>query len=265
MNDERRVGEELFSRRFRQIEQIIHRVAARHRLHDEENQELYSLVMLKMVQDDYAVLRGFQEKSRWGTYLIVVVQRVLLDHRVREWGRWRPCALARRLGPTAVELDRRINRDGREPEEAVRELSTRGVGETPTELEKLAARIPRRTRRRFLSGDKYLKLFADRETADRRVEAAELRRAGNCLSAALASALQDLPEQERNLLGLRFGRGWTVRRIAASLGLEERPLYRRFNVLLRRLRRRLERLGLGREEVARVLDSRKVDLEIGLR
>ncbi|MEE8525357.1 MAG: sigma-70 family RNA polymerase sigma factor, partial [Thermoanaerobaculia bacterium] len=229
------------------------------------NQELYSMVMLKVVQNDYAVLRGFQGKCRWSTYLTVIIRRVLLDHRVKEWGRWRPCTRARRLGTTAVRLDRRINRDGLEPAEAIRELLARGVDETATDLESLAERIPRRPRRRFLSGDTYLKILADREEADRRVEAAERHRAAARLNTALSSALQELSGHERSLLGMRFGRGWTVRRIATSRNLEERPLYRRFQRILRQLRHRLEGLGLGWKEIAAALDGQDVELEIDLR
>ncbi len=264
MKDTRQHGEELFSQRSHQIEGIVRTVAAQHRLSADDRQELHSLVMLKMVRDDFAVLRRFQGKSRWGTYLTVITQRVLLDHRVKEWGRWRPCAKARRLGPAAVELDRRINRDGLEAADAVRELSSRGGGETVAELERLAEQIPRRWRRRFLRGDTHLEILAGREQADLRVVAAERRRAAGNLKAALAGVLRDLPDHERDLLGLRFGRGWTVRRIAANRNLEERPLYRRFEHILRRLRRRLQRAGLRWKDVAVVLDGPDLDLELGL-
>ncbi len=264
MKDTRRLGEELFSQRFRQLEKIVRAVAAHRRLSADEGQELYGLVMLKVVQDDYALLRRFQGKSRWGTYLTVIVQRVLLDHRVKEWGRWRPSAKARRLGPSAVLLDRWINRDRLEPAEAVRRLSACGVGETAGELERLAEHIPRRTRRRLVSGDKHLRKLVDPEKTDLRVDAAERRRAAVHLNETLVSAFRDLSESERDLLDLRFVRGWTVRRIADSRDLETRPLYRRFERLLRRLRRRLERVGLCWRDVVAVLDGPDTDLELDL-
>ena len=265
MKEIRRRGEELFSQKSRQIDEIVRRVAAHRRLSADDAQELHGQVMLKVVQDDFAILRDFQGRSRWSTYLTVIVQRVLLDHRVKEWGRWRPCAKARRLGPKAIELDRRINRDGLEPAEAVRELRIRGVDETAAELERLAARIPRRPRRRFVHDDRRLQCLPGREGADHRIEAAERRRTGVWLQAALASALRDLPDHERDLLSLRFERGWTVRRIAASRNLEARPLYRHFEQILRRLRHRLERIGLRWKDVALTLDGHDVELELDLR
>lgn len=227
--------------------------------------ELYSLVMLKVVQNDYAVLRDFQGRSRWGTFLTVMIQRVLLDHRVQEWGRWRPCVQARRLGSTAVQLDQRINRDGLEPAEAIRELCVRGVAESTVELERLVDQIPRRPRRCFLPGDTYLNRLIGQEKADGRIEAAERHRTAVSLNRALIVALRDLPENERNLLGLRFGSGWTVRRIAASQNVEERSFYRYFDRILRRLRNRLEGLGLGWKEIAVALDDQDIDLEFGIR
>ena len=35
------------------------------------------------------------------------------EARIAEWGKWRPSAVAKRLGPTAVLLDRLLTRDGR--------------------------------------------------------------------------------------------------------------------------------------------------------
>ncbi len=203
MTSIRQTGEALFSQHHGQIESTVRAVAAHHRLSADERQELHGLVMLKVVQDDFSVLRRFQGKSTWGTYLRVIVQRVLLDQRIKKWGRWRPCARARQLGTKAVLLDRLINRDGLEPQEAIRRLSTRGVGESAGELERLAERIPRRPRRRFVPCDTHLETVAGRERADRRLEAAERRRIVARLKAALASAFQDLPEFDRRLLGMR--------------------------------------------------------------
>ncbi len=265
MRDSRQRGEALFSQRLRQIERIITAVAARQRLSVDDRQELYSLVMLKMIEDDYAILRGFEERSSWGTFLTVIIQRVLLDFRTKTWGRWRPCAHARRLGPTAVELDRRINRDGLESTEAVRELSIRGVAESAADLERLAEQIPRRSRRCFVCGDTFLETLASDDGADQRLEAAAGRRAANQVNEAIASVLRRLPAAERRLLALRFGRGWTVRRIAAHQALEARPLYRRFDQILRRLRQRLQRIGVGWEDVVLALDAQDADLNVDLR
>src|SRR4029453_14108130 len=46
--------------------------------------------MLRLVEDDYDVLRRFQARSSLPTYVTVVIQRLFLDYRNRLWGKWRP-------------------------------------------------------------------------------------------------------------------------------------------------------------------------------
>lgn len=257
-------GQELFELHFETIEAAIHGVARHNRLTTEESQELYSQVMLKIVENDYAVLQEFRRRARWKTYLRVVAQRVLLDDRVREWGRWRPSALARRLGPEAVELDRRINRDNLRPEQAIREISTRRNGRTRAELEELAGRLPRRSRRRVVNDELRLSELEAEGSADERVEAAELQGTTGRLRRALTEAVCSLDGTDRQLLHLRFGRGWTVQRIAGSQNLPARPLYRRFERSLRQLRRHLRGSGIEWREIAEVLGHPETDLELDL-
>ena len=46
------------------------------------------------------------------TYLRVVIERLVLDMRVTNWGKWRPSARARRLGAEAVLFEQLTVRDG---------------------------------------------------------------------------------------------------------------------------------------------------------
>ena len=101
------------------VNAVIGDVARRHRLRGDALDEFRSLAFLKLVEHDYAVLRRFEGASSLRTYLTVVLQRVLLDYRNREWGRWRASAAASRIGPVAVRLERLVTRDGLTPEEAV--------------------------------------------------------------------------------------------------------------------------------------------------
>ena len=67
---------------------------------------------LKLIDDDYQILRGFRERSSLRTYLSTVVERLFLDYRIRQWGKWRPSAQARRAGALAVRLEALLHRDG---------------------------------------------------------------------------------------------------------------------------------------------------------
>ncbi|MEM1182006.1 MAG: hypothetical protein AAGM22_26905 [Acidobacteriota bacterium] len=246
-------GRALFDERVDDIEQAVTAVVRAHRVGRDEAAELYGDVMVKVIDRDFAVLRRFGGRSRWSTYLFSVARRVLLDRRARRWGRWRPSASARRLGPAAVELDRRINRDGLEVAEAVAEVRCRRRARK--DLEALAARIPRRSRRRAVPMDRALEHQAAPDRAGERVEASERCRAALDVGAVVKAGLRTLSAADRRLLALRFGQGWTVRRIAREQSRPERRLYARFTKILRGLRRHLEAEGIGWPQVATALEA----------
>ena len=92
------------------IDQVVQFIGRRHRLPADAIEELQSAVHLKIIDNDYEVLRKFDGRSNIRTYLTSVVQRHFLDSRTAVWGRWRPCACARRAGPAGVLLDQLLIR-----------------------------------------------------------------------------------------------------------------------------------------------------------
>ena len=84
------------------IEGVIGFVSRRHHLDAAEADDFEAHVKLKLVQDNYAVLQRFEGRCSLRGFLAVVVERLLLDYRTARWGKWRPSADAKRLGPTAV-------------------------------------------------------------------------------------------------------------------------------------------------------------------
>lgn len=91
-------GEALFLAQLPAVDRVIAFVCRRHRLSPDEGAESAAVVRLKLVEGDYAVLRAFRGQSSIQTYLSVVIQRMVLDHRASAWGKWRPSAEARRGG-----------------------------------------------------------------------------------------------------------------------------------------------------------------------
>ena len=81
------------------IDQIVRTVGRRRHLSAAEQEDFASFVNLRLVDDDYAILRKFQNRSTLWTYLAAVIERMSLDFCAEEWGRWRPSAMAERLGP----------------------------------------------------------------------------------------------------------------------------------------------------------------------
>jgi RNA polymerase sigma factor for flagellar operon FliA len=222
------------------IQQIVRRVAWRHRLGPDESDELNSAVHLKLIEDDYAVLRKFQGRSAWSTYLQTVITRVLLDARIAAWGKWRPSVQARRLGATAIRLERLLNRDGMSFDEAFNTL--RGdcrVTESREALELMRDSFPRRHRAQVYGQEVLDSLTLStapswNPSAEREAEIARVR-----ISHELARVVRSLPDTDRQLLRLRYGHGWTIARVAKELGLNQKRAYRDYERVYRTLRTQL--------------------------
>jgi RNA polymerase sigma factor for flagellar operon FliA len=235
---------EVFLANLTLIEQVIHCVARRQYLRAEDAEEFASLAKLKIISDDYAVLRKFREHSSLGTYLTVVIYRHCQDYRNHLWGRWRPSVRARQLGPLAVELERLLVRDGQSLDEACEILRRHhDVSASRRELADLAAQLPARTTRRMETEEPIHALAAADPTPEERLLTREREEVRRRLSAALAVAVADFPPEDRLLVKLRVEQGKQVVEIARALRLEPKSLYRRLEGILDTLRDRLETQG----------------------
>jgi len=191
-----------------------------------------------------------------------VLANLFRDYRIHRWGKWRPSAEARRLGPVAVQLETLLARDGRSLAEAIAQLRDRLDVERPAdELERLAARLPRRARRRF-EGEEALARLESAEGADDGVLDAERRALERQAEQALGRALAGLEPQVRLALKLRFADGLAVVDIAALLGEPVRPLYSRLERALGALRRALEAEGLDAARVTGLVGWAGLDLRV---
>ncbi len=252
--------EQRFVSHVEQVERVIAFVARRRRLTPDETDEFRSVVRLKVVEDDYAVFRKFEGRSSLQTYLTVVVQRLYLDYRTSLWGKWRPSAEAKRLGPAALLLERLTARDGLSFDEACHHMRTNcGVTESDAELYALSTKIPARVARRF-TDDGALDATVSAPPAGDTVEQSEHAASAVRASEALGRAMAELPERDRLILQLRFEQGLQVSQIARMIHEEQKPLYRQLEQLLRRLRERLHALGVDRDAVAGWLGAPEVEL-----
>ncbi|HVS00081.1 MAG TPA: sigma-70 family RNA polymerase sigma factor [Thermoanaerobaculia bacterium] len=245
--------EQIFLDHLPQIEKVIASVCRRHHLQREDAQDFASMVKVKLIEDDYGVLRKFSGKSSIGTYLMVVVQRLMLDHRNHLWGKWRPSAEALRLGEVAVRLDELTGRDGRSFDEAYEILRTNEHYEiSRQELVKIFERLPPRTPRRLEGEEALLDLPAPGESADRRVLGKEREEIRQRIEAALPVAMAQLSGEDQLVVQLR--ERFSIAEIARLHNLDQKQLYRRVTNILKTLRKELEEQGIRREDVAAVLD-----------
>ncbi len=230
--------EQLFLTNLPTIESLVQMVARQQRMTWAEAEEFASIVRLRLIENDYAILRKFRGGSSLRTYLTVVIARQALDYRDACWGRWRPSRAARRLGRTAVALEKLIVRDGLTLDEAWRTLPD--VPPDADRLRMFAAALQPRVRRHWVSIEDVEECHAGASDPERRAMTRDHR-----VSAALAGALRTLPPADSRLLRLRFSEGLTISSIARREGLDQASLYRRVASLLRRLRRDLEARGVA--------------------
>jgi RNA polymerase sigma factor (sigma-70 family) len=228
------------------IERVARSVARSRRMPPADVDDFTQSVHARLAAGDYEILRRFEGRSSLKTYLTVVVARQLNDWQNHEYGKWRPCAAAVRTGPLGVALDRMINRDGTDVEEAVRTVSTR-TGLAEADVRRVADNVPRRSRRRLVAIE-----CADASTVDfdDPIVEEDRRRQAAITKSALAEALGTLPRDEVRLLLQRFVGGQTVAALAARSGQNAARLYARFERMRRDLRQHLLARGLTRAGAA---------------
>ena len=230
----------------------------------DEAEDFASLVRLKMLENDGAILQQFQGESSLETYLTTVVTRMFLDYRREKWGRWRPSAVSRRLGGEAVLLERLLYRDHVPFEEAAEMLRrNHGVERSVPELAELAGRLPVRTGRPVEVADEEIERFGSAPRVEEPLESSERETLAHDAEAAVREVLAALDTTDRFLVRSLAG-GVQVSEVARMLGVEQKPLYRRRDRLLVTLREQLERRGLTAAEVAEILDWGQAEMDFGL-
>jgi RNA polymerase sigma factor for flagellar operon FliA len=209
---------------------------------------------LKLIENDYAVLRKFEHKCALSTYLTIVIQRHYLDQKIHEWGKWRPSMRARQAGEAAIFLERLISRDGLEIAEASTIVRQKFTELDAQALERLSASIvvrePRRqatAKRTEEMGEPAAEAFAENELLSEREIAA--RRA----SAVLRRELDRLPAEDRLIMKLRFIDAMKVSTMARMLQADQKQLYRRIDRLVSTLRQSLISAGVAMADIGNVL------------
>jgi len=255
-------GQSIFLTQLEVIERAILFVCRRHHLASAETDEFASHVKLKLVENNYGVLRKFQGRSSVATYLAVVIQRLFQDYRTRAWGKWRPSAQAMRAGPLGVLLEQLLARDGYSFEEACEIVQTSHYQDVArSELEQLAGRLPVRVRRRFEPDESLADMPSNDRGADDIFAANSLRTTAVRITERLQGLIGQLEPQDQLVLTMRFKDGCTVAEISAALRLEQKALYRRFDRLLDRLRAGLQAEGFDTALVRALLQSQDVEIE----
>ncbi|MEQ1759975.1 MAG: sigma-70 family RNA polymerase sigma factor [Vicinamibacterales bacterium] len=251
---------DLLAHHLDEVMRVIRGVCVRAHLGGVEAEDFTSVVLLKLADNSQAVLRAFEERSSLNTYLKIVVERLLLDFRAQNWGKWRPSAEATRCGTVAVLLEQLLVRDGHTFGEACELLASRhNVSMPRADIEALAGRLPVRSRRRFEPDDALQQVRSPAPQPDANVLEQERAQSARLVAAELQKCLLRLDPTDRLIINLRFTDGRLVSHIARALSLDQTQLYRRIDRILKGLRKDLEAAGFPADLVRQVWGSHGFD------
>lgn len=251
---------EFFLRNLALIEQTILSVCRRKGMTADDIEEFSAVVKLRLIEDDCAVISAFRRRSSFATYIAAVVARFLLDYRDKEWGKWRRSAEAQRLGDVAVQLERLLYREGHTLEEAFAVLTVEHLSLTRAEVERLASRLPVRTRRRKV-GVEEADLHVSRLSSAFATECAD---AAALISGVVREAIGQFPEDDQLILRLRFDADMAVPQIARALHRDTQQLYRRLYTMFNKLHEKLAGAGITASDVANLMgnDTEFLDFQL---
>lgn len=255
-------AEERFLAHLELIERAAQSAGRRAGFSPQDVEEFISEVKLKLIEDDYAVVRKHRGDSRMSTYLVTVVNNLCRDFRNHLWGKYRPSAKAKELGTAAVVLESLLVRDGQELEAAIEMAKERlDVPKSRQELHQLAGQLPARVRRQFVGETALEGQPADSSTApERRANEAEFAATSQRVEQVLDQSLRALDPEDFLILKMHLADGRTLSSIARDLGLDQRPLYSRRDRSIRRLRQGFEDSSLTWEQVREILGWRDCEL-----
>ena len=244
---DRFVSEGLFLEHLGWINRVAGTTCMQHGVWGAEAEDCASFIRMKLMEDDYAIIRKHRGASTLKTYLAMVVTRHFHEYLRERRGRWRTSAAARRLGPPAPDLEALVHRDGYRLDQAGELLRTAGrTTLTDRELGRLLNEFPQREplRPREVPPDAVLDGIEGGQHAEDRVAGARAEALHQQVMDALERAMGTLGPEDRMIVRMHMADGRSLADVSRALGVERKPLFRRVNRLRRHLRVEIEnRLG----------------------
>jgi RNA polymerase sigma factor for flagellar operon FliA len=240
------------------IDKVASSVSRRYGLWGSDAEDFAAWVKIRMMENDFAVLRKHRGESDWRTFITAVVVRHGSAFSRERRGMWRPSAAAERLGPPATELEKLVRVDGYTVSEAGEKLRTAGrTTLTDGELARLLASLPERLPLRpvDVAAETALQTTTSKLRPDDRIVAAEDTARRQRVAEALKHAMDRLSVEDRAIALMYFVDGSTIAHVARALQLDQKPLYRRIPKLRDRLRAYLEAEGVSAAEARGVLET----------
>ena len=246
------------------IDQIVRKTGRHRHLSAAEREDFAGFVHVRLIENNYAILRKFQGRSSWFTYLTAVIERMGFDFCAEMWGRWRPSAMAERLGPVAILLERLVTRDLHTIDEAIAIVKLHDVELTAAELRSIWDQLPARVRTTEVGEDAAASLSGN-ETSETLVEDAERRRGVDRLNRGLQAAFAQVAAQDRVTIALHFEQQLSIARIAELTGSSVPTLHRRLKKSLTQIGLALMREGFDARDISELIGHHSIALSPLLR
>jgi DNA-directed RNA polymerase specialized sigma24 family protein len=230
--------EELIHQHRGHIAQVVRDLARRHHLAAAERDEFEDAVFHALERNDFELLRAFDGRSSWDTYITLILTREFYAYQAALWGQWRPSAVARRLGPAGILLEELVVRDRLLVSEAIDVMRSSHRVDLP--------------RYRLFHIAQMLGL-SDAAPAAASPQADEAEPPESHTHVALQDAIGQLSPDDRLLVALRFRDGQPMTRVASVMQRDVRPVQRRLEQVAWTLRLALRESGVSDAEIDRLL------------
>ena len=232
--------EQLIEQQRPHVERVVQDLARRYYLASSEIEEFRTTLDRALERNDHELLRAFDGRCTWETYLTTVVTRQFFLFQAAMWGQWRPSSLAIRMGAAAMLLEELVLRDRFTLNDAIDWMRTSHRVDVP--------------RHRLQQFAEQLGIQAP-GAADRNPSSAAPSAPDAALRHALRDALALTSPDDRLILELRFRDRQPLTRIAALLRTDARPLQRRIDTLMNVIRESLLTQGINASDVDALLKS----------
>jgi RNA polymerase sigma factor (sigma-70 family) len=236
------------------IDEVTAQVCRRHRLSADESDDFISEVRLHFIQREFEPLRRFEGRSSLRTYLTVVITRLFLNYRNRLWGRWRPSTEARRLGPSAILIERLLARDGWTFDQVVTMFRINHGETLEGPLAAFCVKVSQRPPDRQVVAEREAEgVRSPAASPDANLVRAEQEFLAKRVQRSLDRARETLEPEERLLLKMRFENRLSIADIARALHRDQKRLYQVIERVLATLGGMLEADGISRDDVNRLV------------
>lgn len=239
-----------------EINEAISIICRKNGIAPAEEKDFSQHVHLQLIEDDYRKIRAYRGSSSFRTYLYTVISRILIDQ-VRT--KWHPSTEAKRLGTTAVALEKLVYRNNYSVREACQVLSMDpSTAVTEQQAHDLLATVRARKPRPIRAEDSEEQLPRVPDPApdpEGHLARKQQRRREREVVDLIGTVLQAFSSEDKLLMKLVFIGGHKISEVARLLKKDERLVYRRTRSLLRNAKEALAAAGIGEADVRDILEG----------